>query len=83
MRSISKTLAVFFMCVSIYGCVSGYQVQRSTLSVDDRVDVLHAVVSNPYPQCDNDKAYQRVADLSVQRAERVYLQEGKLCQRSK
>lgn len=64
------------------GCVTSYDTQQSTLAIDDRVNVLKANVGNPYPECDPEKTSRRIANLSVERSERVYLQEGKLCQRS-
>jgi hypothetical protein len=73
---------VFLPLAALSGCVSSYDTQQSTLAVDDRIDVLQASVSNPYPECDAAKEYRRVANLSVDRSERVYLQEGALCQRS-
>lgn len=67
---------------TLSGCSSSSHLQRSSLSVNDRIDVLQAEVVNPYPECDPALEYRRVANLSVERAERVYLQGGKLCQRS-
>jgi hypothetical protein len=78
-----RHLSLIIMSVAtLGGCASSYDTQQSTLAVNDRIDVLQASVSNPYPECDTEKEYRRVANLSVERAERVYLQEGALCQRS-
>lgn len=78
-----KRLNLLMLSVmTLGGCASSYDTQQSTLAVDDRIDVLQASVSNPYPECDTTKEYRRVANLSVERSERVYLQEGALCQRS-
>lgn len=72
---------VLLSVAALGGCASSYDIQQSTLAVNDRIDVLQASVSNPYPECDTTKEYRRVANLSVERSERVYLQEGSLCQR--
>jgi len=64
------------------GCSSQYSLQKSSLDADDRIDVISASVANPYPVCDVSKESRRIANLSVERSERVYLQEGKLCQRT-
>ena len=77
-----RIFLVFLSVAALGGCVSSYDTQQSTLAVDDRIDVLQASVPNPYPECDAAKEYRRVANLSVERSERVYLQEGVLCQRS-
>jgi hypothetical protein len=78
-----KRICLILLSVAaLGGCASSYDTQESTLAVDDRIDVLQASVSNPYPECDAAKEYRRVANLSVERSERVYLQEGALCQRS-
>ena len=73
---------VLLSVITLGGCASSYDTQQSTLAVDDRIPVLQASVSNPYPKCDTTKEHRRVANLSVERSERVYLQEGALCQRS-
>ena len=77
-----KYLYLVLLSVSaLGGCTSSYDTQQSTLAVNDRIDVLQASVSNPYPECDTTKESRRVANLGVERSERVYLQEGALCQR--
>lgn len=68
--------------VLLTGCSANYDLQKSSLAVADKIDVIQASVNNPYPECNPDKEHRRVANLSVERSERVYLQEGKLCQRS-
>lgn len=77
-----KRVCYLFVFFGLTGCASSYDTQQSTLAVDDRISVLKAEVSNPYPECNKEKDYRRVANLSVERSERVYLQEGELCQRS-
>lgn len=75
-------LILIVVLIFINGCSSNYGLQKSTLTVSDQVDVIKAEVGNPYPECDNKKPSKRVANLSVERSERVYLQGGSLCQRS-
>ena len=73
---------IILFALSLSGCASNYATQRSTLAIDDRIDVIQAKVANPYPECDSTKESRRIANLSVKRSERVYIQEGNLCQRS-
>lgn len=74
---------VCWLVTVLGGCASSYDIQQSTLAVNDRIDVLQASVLNPYPACDTSiKEDRRIANLSVERIERVYLQEGRLCQRA-
>jgi len=74
---------LIFLSVFLFGCSAGYGVQRNTLAISDKIDVLPARVNNPYPKCLDDIDSRRVANLSVERSERVYLQEVKLCQRQR
>jgi len=76
-----RTVVVITIAL-LSGCSANYNLQKSSLAVADKIDVLAASVNNPYPECNPDKEHRRVANLSVERSERVYLQEGKLCQRS-
>ncbi|PKG68599.1 hypothetical protein FQP81_18180 [Pseudoalteromonas distincta] len=73
---------IFLILFILGGCTSSYKTQLSTLAVDDRVSVINAKVSNPYPSCDENLNMRRIANLSVERSERVYLQGQKLCQRN-
>ena len=77
-----RLVVTLFMFSVLSGCASNYSLQKSSLAVDDGIDVISAKVDNPYPECDSTKESTRVANLSVERSERVYLQGGKLCQRS-
>lgn len=76
---------VFSMFFVLSGCTANYGLQHSTLSSGDSVSLINAEVINPYPECEDgvDTEASRVADLSQSRTERVYLQKGKLCKRSR
>ncbi len=88
-----KTILILIFVTSTQGCSTLYPLQNllkntqksslSMLSLVDKLEVVPAQVNNPYPECSPDGELRRVADLSVERSERVYLQGGNLCQRSK
>ncbi len=75
------TLLILF--TALMSCATRNELQKSTLAVDDKLDVIPAYVNNPYPECSTKSELRRMADLSVERSKRVYLQSGNLCQRSK
>jgi len=76
---------ITLLVLSVSGCAthSEYDLQEGTLAVNDRIEIVAAKVNNPYPECKDNIEMRRVANLSVERSERVYLQGGALCQRSR
>lgn len=78
-----KVMVALLFGLMLVGCQSmlTHELQKSTLAVEDKIKVLSAKVENPYPKCKPDGKLTRVADLSVERSQRVYLQGGRLCQR--
>lgn len=78
-----KLIPSVVIVLGVSGCATTYELQKNTLSTDDKISVVQAKVDNPYPECSKDEEATRVADLSIERSERVYLQKGRLCQRSK
>lgn len=88
-----KNIVIFIVFFLLVGCkstapnldlaVEAKLVNESTLSLDDSVEVIQAVVVNPYPECQEDnKVKVRLANLSQKRSKRVYIEGGVLCQRT-
>lgn len=75
-------LCLFMGLVGILAACSSHQhdLHRHSLRLEQAVPVIPAHVTNPYPQCEMQSSI-RIADLSVSRAKRVYLEGGQLCQR--
>ncbi|MDC5870292.1 hypothetical protein OPW39_15900 [Vibrio europaeus] len=77
-----KAFAIVFavaLLSLVVGCKS--TPKDSTLSTAQRVEVINAKVANPYPDCKPSEQSLRIANLSLKRGLRVYLQDGKLCKK--
>ena len=70
---------VLVSCIMLCACSSPSKIH--TLNLASGIEIVPSIVDNPYPDCEGSTKGQRIADLSKDRGLRVYLEDGKLCQR--
>ncbi len=87
MKNRTGVISIVCSLLSLTGCqmltaTSGSDYPAASLDLTRKIDVIEAVVENPWPDCVDSSAVIRIANLSQPRQARTYLEQETLCQRS-